>query len=121
MSEEDSAKRLLLDENAFLRRKLEEIQSVVERFDWHEKELKRLADAVRTVYGGGVSSIQCAINDINELEAIRRQLQPEGRRCSNSYCVERLVEERDRYKAMVASALLDEVLAKLTRAEEPGR
>jgi hypothetical protein len=112
MGEEDTAKRLLLDENAFLRRKLEELQAVVENYDWHEKDLKRLKDAVKPIHGN-VWDIQAAINDVNELEAITKLLQPGGRQISNSYCVKQLVEDRDRYKAMVATALLDEVLSKL--------
>lgn len=110
MTEDDIAKKLLLDENAFLRRKLEELQAVVENYDWHEKDRKRLKDAVRAVHGDGYHDIQSAINDINELAAVDRLLQPDGKRCSNSYMVERLLEERDKYKDMVARALLDDVL-----------
>lgn len=112
MSEEDTAKRLLLDENKFLRRTIERLEATVKNFNWHLQDLKRLKDAIKPVHGD-VWDVQAAINDVEELAAIGRLLQPKGRRRSNKSLVEDLLEERDRYKGMVATALLDEVLARL--------
>lgn len=112
MSEEDTAKRLLLDENEFLRRTIKRLEATVKNFNWHENDLKRLKDVVKPIHGD-VWDIQAAINDVNELAAIGRLLQPKGRKTSNAYLVEELLKERDRFKAMVGTALLDEVLARL--------
>jgi hypothetical protein len=117
VTEDDIAKKLLLEENAFLRRKVEELQATVKGFDWHERDLQRLKDAVRPVHGD-VWDIQAAINDVNELAAIGKLLQPEGRRSSNAFLVEHLIADRNRFKAMAALELLDEVLRRSAAGAE---
>lgn len=119
MTEDDIAKKLLLEENAFLRRKVEELHATVKAFDWHEKDLQRLKDAVRPIHGD-VWDIQVAINDVNELAAIGRLLQPEGRCVSNHYMVERLIADRDRFKTMASIELLDEVIRRSAAGAEEG-
>lgn len=116
--EEDIAKRLLLDENEFLRRKVAELESSIQSHDWHQKDWARIEANTKPIHGEGTHMVQCAINDIQDLDAIRRLLKvPKG--SGVLHHVQELLENRDHYKSVVAHDLLSLVevdLRTLTKA-----